>query len=83
MTELPLLAAVPSSPDRHTWAGDVAAILDALPATQADMLRLLYFERLTDREAAAQLGVSVRRARTAAADGMRHLAETLLVLPAV
>lgn len=67
--------------DRHAWATDVAAALAALPTVQADTLRLLYFEHLTDEQIATRLGVTLNHARTASAEGLRRLGQALRVLP--
>ena len=54
---------------RQAWAHHVAAQLAVLPARQAEALRLLYFEHLTDLEVAARMGVALTHARDAAAEG--------------
>lgn len=63
--------------DRRAWAVDTTTFLDSLPIPQAAVLRLLYFERLTGREAAARLGFTVELVRAAAAEGLRRLGGSL------
>lgn len=67
--------------DRHTWAGQVVLALSSLPPTQADALRLLYFQQLSERDVAARLGIALHEARGAAAEGLRRLGEVLRALP--
>lgn len=82
----PLVAAVPSPArvpdvvdDRSVWAEETGALLDALPATQARVLRLAYGAKLSYAEIADRLGMTAREAAGAAAAGLRHVGRAVTV----
>ena len=63
--------------ERTVWAAEVGAAVSALPAEQGQALRLRYFERLTDTDVAARMGLSQRATRRVVAVGLCNLGRAL------
>lgn len=67
--------------DRLTWAHDVARALDELAPAQRIVVRLTYFEHLSQERIAERLSVPVREVRAALAAGMSRLSALLGLAP--
>jgi RNA polymerase sigma factor (sigma-70 family) len=67
--------------DRVTWAHDVAQAIDELAPAQGSVVRMTYFEHLSQERIAERLSVSVRDVRATLAAGMRQLTALLGLTP--
>lgn len=63
--------------DRYAWAADLHQALDLLPEPQSQVLRLAYFDHLTQAEIAARLSIPLGTVKTRTARGMQRLAALL------
>jgi DNA-directed RNA polymerase specialized sigma24 family protein len=64
--------------DRQAWAREVREILADLPAQQADMVRLVYFQGSSSSDAAQTLNITKGEARQALATGILGLGRALI-----
>ncbi len=64
-------------PERRGWAVDVRRAIDRLGESQRRVLTLSYFERLTQSEIAARLGMPLGEVSSSAATGLTRLATLL------
>jgi RNA polymerase sigma-70 factor (ECF subfamily) len=81
--ELPLdrderSASIDPSPEQWEMAFDLAGPLAALPAEEREVVRLAFFEGLTHREIAEQLGQPLGTVKSRIRNGLRRLAQTML-----
>ncbi|WP_375493722.1 sigma factor-like helix-turn-helix DNA-binding protein [uncultured Jatrophihabitans sp.] len=60
------------------WSADVRAALRRLEPTQRSLVQLVYFERRTQRQAAAELDMAPRAASRSLANAMQTLALIML-----
>lgn len=63
--------------DRYAWAADVHRALGLLPDPQREVLRLAYFDQLTQSEIADRLSIPLGTVKTRMARGMQRLAALL------
>jgi RNA polymerase sigma-70 factor (ECF subfamily) len=80
--ESPLDRAEPSAsldPSCEQWenAFDLAGPLAALPVEESQVVRLAFFEGLTHREIAEQLGQPLGTVKSRIRNGLRHLAQSM------
>ena len=63
--------------ERVGWAQETLAALRSLNASQREVIQLSYFERLTQEDIAARLGLPVQMVRVTAASALQRIADAL------
>lgn len=63
--------------ERVGWAQQTLAALRSLNASQREVIRLSYFERLSQEDIASRLGLPVQMVRVTAASALQRIADAL------
>ena len=63
--------------ERLGWAHQTLAALRSLNASQRAVIQLSYFERLTQEDIAARLGLPVQMVKVTAASALQRIADAL------
>lgn len=69
----------PPIDDRLVWAAAVIRKVHDLPARQSQALRLVYYQRLSQADAARRLAVTVEEMRRLVSSGLRALSQRLIL----
>jgi RNA polymerase sigma-70 factor (ECF subfamily) len=67
----------PDSDDRVGWARQTLVALRSLPVAQREVIRLAYFERLSQDDIAARLGMPLTSVKVAAATALQRIADLI------
>jgi DNA-directed RNA polymerase specialized sigma24 family protein len=67
--------------DRRAWAGQVIAAVSALGTLEGEIVRLIYFYRLTQADTATRLDLPPSTVKSVLADAMYTLGSALEVKP--
>ena len=76
------LPATPHDPtvegdDRVGWARQTLVALRSLPVAQREVIRLAYFDRLSQEDIAARLGMPLTSVKAAAATALQRIADLI------